>query len=124
MLLLVAIVATALGIVRAYWLTTWPNHQLSLGFYLLLVSVAIVAAIPSTTPCRPGFIGASIFGILYLVCGLNAGFGIESYSSAEVFMRRTLLGFPFVALSFMIAQLCAMLMSPRSEAPRKSESDH
>jgi hypothetical protein len=115
MLLLVAIIAISLGIVRAYWQTTWPNSQLALAFYLLLTSVAIVAAARSAVRYRAGFLGASIFSLLYLVCGINAGFGFESYSEGQLLMRRTLLGFPFVALSFLTTQFCVIVLSPQNE---------
>ena len=114
-LLFVAIVAISLGIVRAYWRTNWPNSQLALAFYLLLVSVVIVAATDGTVRYRVGFLGASIFSVLYLVCGLNAGFGFESYSEGQLLMKRTLLGFPLVVLSFLTTQFCVIVLSPRDK---------
>jgi hypothetical protein len=118
MLLLTAIVGTALGVSRMFWVPTAPNHNLFLGFYLVLLAATGVAAFPRATPLRPGFMGAFIFGILYLVCVLNAGFGVMSYSQAQVFAQETVVGYALLGLSFMTSQLCAILVWPKNEIPK------
>ena len=124
LLLIIAVVATALGIIQTFWISGSPigaNYRLFLAFYLLLLAVAIVSAIPAAARFRAGFIGASIFGALYLLCVLNAGFGGLDYSAASVFVKRTLLGYAMLGLSFMTAQLTAMLVWPGSDVPRDSD---
>ena len=118
MLLFTAIVGAALGILRVFWIPASPNHSLYMGFYIVLLSAAGVAAFPRATPLRPGFIGASFFGVLYLVCVLSAGFGVMNYSQGQVFVRRTLLGCALMGLSFMTSQLCGILVWPKNEVPK------
>jgi hypothetical protein len=124
MLLMVAVVATALAIAQIFWvagIAIGSNYRLLLAFFLLLVSVAIVAAIPAAARFRPGFIGASLFGVLYLLCILNDGFKPLDGSYAEVFVRRTLLGYAMLGLSFMSAQLIAVLVWPAPDAQNKDD---
>lgn len=115
--LAVAVVAVGLGIARAFWTPTYPNYRMYLGFYLVVVSTCIVAAIPRAAKFRGGFLGASAFGVSYGISALNAGFGVETDRQAQAFIDHTISGLVFAGLAFLASQLVSMLVWPRRAHP-------
>ena len=120
-LLAVAVVAALLAVWRGFWEATRTNHHLLLGLYLLLVLSAAVTACRPGAELRGGLIGASLFGVVYLVCVLKGGFGLENIYDAQALAKYTRLGFALLGLSFLVTQLSTMLLSP--SATPSSDND-
>lgn len=116
LLLAIAIIASALGVYRCFWDPTHPNHPILLGAFILLICVALVAAIFSRLPVRGAFCGAALFGIVYLICVLHCGFGLDSIYDAQWLARNTKIGFALFGISFLTSQLTMMLIAPRVTA--------
>ncbi len=117
LLLMVATVAVALFVIRE----NYRYHNFVLGLYLLLTTIVIVGSIPRKSSLRAGFLGASIFGVLYLAFVLKGGFGVETNSEAQSLRGNAVDGFALVSLAFMASQLCAMLVWPRNEERKHDE---
>lgn len=123
MFLAIAVVASVLGVYRSFWDASRPNHQVLLGGFIGLTCVAIVAAIPAQSRLRGGFLGASLFGIGYLICVLKGGLGLETIYDSQALAKNTILGFALFGVSFLASQLGAMVAWPRAmtSVPRNAE---
>jgi hypothetical protein len=117
MFMLIATVAVALYVIRG----SYGYYILDLGLFILLTTVAMVGAIPAKSMFRPGFIGTSIFGALYFVFVLKAGFGIDTNNEANALLGNARLGMRLLGLSFLASQFCAMIIWPRNEMDMKNE---
>jgi hypothetical protein len=108
--LLIAVVAMTFGVLRWFWDSTRPNHQLLLAFYLMLLSAIFVSAFPSNARFRGGLVGAVVFGLAYLAFVLKGGFGFHTLSEAKIFVRHVYMGLALLPVSFLLSQLCTMLI--------------
>lgn len=99
LLAIVALVAGGLGIYRAFWDPTLSNYELYVGGYLAIFSIATVWAFSSAPPIRRSLIVFVVFGWVYLVVVLRAGFEIATMQDALWLARNTQLGLCLAALT-------------------------
>lgn len=123
LLLVMAIVACAFGIFTAFWDRSHPNHTILLGAFILLVTVSSVAAVFGSETFRVAFIGASIFGIAYLIFVLHCGFGLETIYDSEHLARNTKIGFAWLGVSFLASKLAQMTTWPNSTSQTTPSHD-
>jgi hypothetical protein len=83
-----------------------------LGAYLVITAAVVVAAAPKAARWRGGFLGASIFGVAYLVCVLKGGFDLETIYDSQRLVRTVKLGLALLPIAFLLSQLGAMLAWP------------
>lgn len=119
MLLAITIIASAFGVYRAFWIDNFTNHSLLLGAFILLLCVAIVAAIPQGSRLRTAFTGTALFGSLYLVCVLRAGFGLANLNDWQTQEHNTKVGFALMGISFLATRLCIILQTPSQAAEQR-----
>jgi hypothetical protein len=117
----IAVVAGACGALRAFWQDLLPNHDLLLGLYLLVLSGIVVTSTTRQARSRGGLIGGAIFGIAYFVFVLRGGFGIVSFSEAQVFVRHIYIGLALLPVAILWSQLCTMLLWPNKPAEQERQ---
>jgi hypothetical protein len=110
LLLLVTLVATILGAIRLFWVSSQSNWILFFAAYLVLACLVTVHALNRKSRCRFAFVGASIFSVAYLVFPLRGGFGVALAIDAESFVNKTLIGDAGILITFLASQLTSLVL--------------
>lgn len=82
-----------------------------LGIYLVVLSGIAVAASTRRARFQGGVIGSAVFEFAYFVLVLRGGFGVESLSEAQEFVRHIYIGLALLPVAFFWSQLCTMLVA-------------
>ena len=105
----------AAGIVLAGYRTFWEpgrsNYVLLLAVYLAVLTTGTLASRNLRARWRKGWAGYAVFGWIYFVFVLHAGFGITTIYDAEAAARNTLIG-------ILVGVLCGIAASWLPDRPR------
>ena len=111
-LLSIAVIAATLALFRAFWEPLKTNHDLLLGLYLVVLSACAVASIRRTASFHGGLLGTLLFGVAYLICSLQAGFGLETIYDSQALARNAILGLALLGVAFLTSQLLTSVVWP------------
>lgn len=109
LLAIIALIAGGLGIHRAFWDAGLSNYQIYLGVYLAVFSIATVWVFSPLPPVRNSQLVFVVFGWLYLLVVLRAGFGIATMSDAIWLCEQAQLGIALAVLSAIAGHLVSTL---------------
>ena len=121
MFLGIAALAAMLGTCIGFWNPNGSNYRIFLAGYLLLLSSLTVIAVGRDRFFHSGFGGSAVFGLLYLVSGLNCGFGVETMNEAKRFNTSILLGIAFIGVAFLTTETLVSLLLTKKQDAKESE---
>jgi hypothetical protein len=111
LMLLIVAAGIVLAGYRAFWDPNQPNYVLLLAVYLAVLTTGTLALRNSRGRWRKGWAGYAVFGWIYFVSVLHAGFGITTIYDAQAAARNTLIG-------LLVGVLCGIAASWIPDRPR------
>ena len=117
---LIVLLAVALSSYHYFYARSGLEWQFVFGIYLLMLSIATLDSIRVAPGLRQFWQGYAVFGWLYFIFALRDSSEVNSFSEAQIFRHRALMGI-LLALVCAIAAHLFLPVSSDSKSDRSTD---